>query len=69
MAPAWRILWPNSVIPNTSLADVLVRYCAEEKNGKDEVVAKLVGKGVAVEDGEQLGVLIENVGLRRLAGH
>lgn len=67
-APAFRTLWPSSVSPTTGLADVLVRCCAEELDGRKEVAAKLMGKGVTVEDGERLGVLIENVGLRRLAG-
>ncbi|MCJ1266674.1 hypothetical protein MMC22_006559 [Lobaria immixta] len=67
-APVFRTLWPSAMIPTTSLADVLVRCCAEETNGRDELAAKLAGKGVTVEDGERLGVLIENVGLRRLAG-
>lgn len=67
IAPALRTLWPSTVIPTASLAEVLVHSCAEETDGKDEVAAKVVGKGVTVDDGEQLGVLIENVGLRRLA--
>lgn len=67
IAPALRTLWPSGVISTASLAKVLVHSCAEETDGKDEVAAKLAGKGVTMEDGEQLGVLIENVGLRRLA--
>lgn len=67
VTPVLRTLWPSGVSPTTSLADVLVRYCAEETDGRDEVAAKLVGKGVTVEDDERLAVLIENVGLRRLA--
>lgn len=68
VAPALRTLWPSAVSPTKNLADVLVRCCATETNGRVEVAAKLGGKGVSVEDSERLGVLIENVGLRRLAG-
>lgn len=67
VAPVFRTLWPSVVSPTTSLADVLVRYCAEETDERDKVAAKLAGKGVTVEDDECLGVLIENVGLQRLA--
>lgn len=49
------------------MADVLMRCCAEEKNGRDQVAAKLRGNGVNVEDGERLGVLIESVRVRGLA--
>ncbi|KAL9021138.1 MAG: hypothetical protein Q9185_001677 [Variospora sp. 1 TL-2023] len=66
VAPAFRTLWPNGVTPTGPLAEVLVR-CAEETAAKEDVVARLGGKGVAIEQGATLGVVIENEGIRRLA--
>lgn len=63
-----RAALPASVIPTGNLADVLVK-CVEETGKKDEVKRALEGKGVTWDsEGEDVGVLIENVGVRRLAG-
>ncbi|KAL8652649.1 MAG: hypothetical protein Q9210_002559 [Variospora velana] len=67
VAPAFRALWPNGVSPTGPLAEVLVR-CAEETAAKEDVVAQLEGKGVAIEQGATLGFVLENAGIRRLAG-
>lgn len=68
MAPALRAIWPSGVSPTGKLAEVLVR-CAEETGEANVVRRELEGKGVTWEGkGTGVGVLIENVGLRRLAG-
>ena len=68
MAPVLRTAFPGSVSPTGKLADVLVK-CVEEKGAKEEVERIYQGKGVSFDgQGQEVGVLIENVGLRRLAG-
>ena len=68
MAPALRTVWPSGVSPTGKLAEVLVK-CVEEVGGKEEVERAYQGKGVSFDgQGDGVGVLIENVGLRRLAG-
>ncbi|KAI4201497.1 MAG: hypothetical protein LQ348_001634 [Seirophora lacunosa] len=65
--PAVRALWPSVVTPTGPLAEVLVR-CAEETATKEDVRAQMEGKGLVIEQGAALGVLLENMGIRRLAG-
>ncbi|KAL9006750.1 MAG: hypothetical protein Q9188_000528 [Gyalolechia gomerana] len=65
--PVWRAVWPNGVSPTGPLAELLVR-CAEETVSKEDVKARMGGTGLAIEDGETLGVLLNNTGIRRLAG-
>lgn len=68
MAPVLRAAWPSGVSPTGKLAEILVR-CVEEKGTKEEVEKAYQGKGVSFDgEGEGVGVLIENVGLRRLVG-
>lgn len=68
MAPVLRAAWPSGVSPTEKLAEVLVR-CVEEKGTQEEVERAYQGKGVSFDgEGEGVGVLIANVGLRRLAG-
>lgn len=68
MAPLLRAAWPSGVSPTGKLAEVLVR-CVEEQGAKEVVERAYHGKGVSFDgEGEGVGVLIENVGLRRLAG-
>lgn len=68
MAPALRLAYPNGVSPTGKLADVLVK-CAEKQGTNAEVRKTFEGKGVTWEgQGQGLGLLIENVGMRRLAG-
>lgn len=55
------------VSPTGPLAEVLVR-CAEETAAKEDVRAQMEGKGLVIEQGAALGVLLENTGIRRLAG-
>ena len=63
-----RAVYPNGVSPTGKLAEVLLK-CVEEKNAAEEVRKTFEGKGVSWDgEGESIGVLIENVGLRRLAG-
>ncbi|KAL8739863.1 MAG: hypothetical protein Q9190_007375 [Brigantiaea leucoxantha] len=66
IGPVLRSLWPAGVSPTRELAEVLVK-CALERGEKEEVRQTMGGKGVVVEEGEGLGVLLENVGIRRLA--
>ena len=66
-APLFRILTPSFVSPAKHLAEVLV-LCAKEERGKEEARGWLEGKGVTWEENVPFGVLIENVGLRQLAG-
>ncbi|KAL8944877.1 MAG: hypothetical protein Q9216_000167 [Gyalolechia sp. 2 TL-2023] len=65
--PVWRAIWPNGVTPTGPLAEVLVR-CAEEMASKEDVKASMGGTGLVMEEGETLGVLLSNPGIRRLAG-
>ena len=68
MAPVLRLAWPSAVSPTGKLAEVLL-CCAEEQGPKEEVKKAFEGKGVTWEgNGDGVGVLIENVGMRRLAG-
>ena len=68
MAPVLRAAYPTGVSPTGKLAEILVR-CVEEKGTKEKVERAYQGKGVSFDgEGEGVGVLIENVGLRRLAG-
>ena len=61
-------LSPGRAIPTGPLATALLR-CAEEKGPADKVRKHLDGQGVTWEgEGDRVGVLVENVGLRRLAG-
>ena len=63
-----RAVYPSGVSPTGGLAEVLVR-CALEEGGSEEVRRGLDGKGVEWEgEVDGVGVLIENVGVRRLAG-
>ena len=63
-APAIRALAPSHVIPTGSLANVLVR-CVEEKGSLDEIRSKMNGVGCIIEGDN---ILLENTGIRRLAG-
>lgn len=68
VAPAMRAAWPSAVSPTGKLAEVLVK-CAEELGTKEDVERVYRGVGTSFDrQGEGVGVLIENVGLRRLAG-
>lgn len=68
LAPALKILYPSGHSPTGNLAEVLVR-CVEETGGPEEVKKMMMGKGITWEgEGDGVGVLIENVGMRRLAG-
>ena len=66
-APVLRTLLPSLVSPTKHLAEVLVR-CAKEEKGKEETRGWLKGKGVTWDEDVPFGVLIENIGLRQLAG-
>ena len=66
VAPAFRAVWPNGVSPTDALAEVLER-CALETGTKDGIKAQFEGKGFMMEEGETLGVLLANTGIRRLA--
>ena len=66
IAPLLRTVWPNGVTPTSPLA-AISEDCALETS-KDEVKARIQGKGVTVEEGDTLGVLLANTGIRRLAG-
>ncbi|KAL8975918.1 MAG: hypothetical protein Q9205_007979, partial [Flavoplaca limonia] len=57
---------PNGVTPTSPLA-AISEDCALETDSKDEVKARIQGKGVTVEEGDTLGVLLANTGIRRLA--
>lgn len=68
--PILRAVWTNGVSPTGKLAEVLLR-CVEEGGDSSEVRKSFEGKGVIWEGGtdrSDVAVLIENVGLRRLAG-
>ena len=68
LAPMLRAAWPSAVSPTGKLAEILVK-CAEEQGTKEDIERVYRGKGVSFDgEGEGVGVLIENVGLRRLAG-
>ena len=68
MAPLLRAAYPNGVSPTGKLAEVLIK-CVDQQRTKEEVEMAFQGKGVSFDgEGERVGVLIENVGLRRLAG-
>lgn len=67
IAPLLRAVWPNGVSPTGSLAAVS-ESCALETASKDDVKARIQGTGVTVEQGDTLGVLVSNTGIRRLAG-
>ena len=68
--PLVRAVWPNGVIPTGKLAEILLK-CVEEEGGSQEVKKAFEGKGVSWEgggDADSVAVLIENIGIRRLAG-
>ncbi|KAK4692513.1 hypothetical protein P7C71_g4714, partial [Lecanoromycetidae sp. Uapishka_2] len=68
MAPALRLAWPNGVSPTGKLAEVLVR-CVENQGTNTEIRENFEGRGVTWEgQGQAIGLLIENTGVRRLAG-
>ena len=68
LAPAFRTLYPSGVSPTKSLADVLVS-CVERQDSAEKIKVSMQGRGVTWEGkGEQVGVLVANVGVRRLAG-
>ena len=69
LAPVLRALYPSGVSPTEKLAEVLVRF-GEEVRGLEEIQKVLGGKGVHwdAEGSGRIGVLVENTGLRRLAG-
>ena len=68
VAPVIRAAYPSVVSPTGKLAEVLVG-CVEEQGAKEDVERAYRGKGVGFDgEGEGVGVLIENVGVRRLAG-
>lgn len=69
MAPLVRALYPSGISPTGKLAEVLVDL-VEEKRTAAKTKEALSGKGVTWEaaKADELGVLLENVGLRRLAG-
>ncbi|KAL8841871.1 MAG: hypothetical protein Q9170_000744 [Blastenia crenularia] len=66
-SPVWRAVWPNGVSPTGPLAGVLVR-CAQETESKEDIKGDMGGSGLVIEEGETTGVLLTNVGIRRLAG-
>ncbi|KAL8756394.1 MAG: hypothetical protein Q9199_002956 [Rusavskia elegans] len=65
--PLVRTVWPSGVSPTGPLAELLER-CALENASKEDVKARVQGTGVTVEEGDTLGVLLANAGIRRLAG-
>lgn len=65
--PLFRTVWPSGVTPAGPLAELL-ESCALDTASKDDVKARVRGKGVTVEEGDTLGVLLANTGIRRLAG-
>ncbi|KAL8709467.1 MAG: hypothetical protein Q9220_005850 [cf. Caloplaca sp. 1 TL-2023] len=65
--PLLRAVWPGGISPTGALAEVLER-CAVETSSKEEIKSKMQGSGFAVEEGDALGVLLANTGIRRLAG-
>ena len=68
LAPVLRVAWPSGVSPTGALAGLLIR-CVEGQGRRGEVEKAYQGKGVSFDgQGEEVAVLIENVGLRRLAG-
>ncbi|KAL8885520.1 MAG: hypothetical protein Q9192_006631 [Flavoplaca navasiana] len=67
IAPLLRTVWPSGVTPTSPLA-AISEDCALETDSKEEVKARIQGKGVTVEEGDTLGVLLANIGIRRLAG-
>ncbi|KAL9035315.1 MAG: hypothetical protein Q9180_004926 [Flavoplaca navasiana] len=67
IAPLLRAVWPNGVTPTSPLA-AISKDCALETASKDDVKARIQGTGVTVEQGDTLGVLLANTGIRRLAG-
>ncbi|KAL8671696.1 MAG: hypothetical protein Q9168_003796 [Polycauliona sp. 1 TL-2023] len=67
VAPLLRAVWPNGVSPTGILAEVS-ESCALEEASKEDVKAKIQGTGVTVEEGDTLGVMLANTGIRRLAG-
>ena len=67
IAPLLRTFWPNGISLTGPLA-AISEDCALETGSKDEVKARIQGKGVTIEEGDTLGVLLPNMGIRRLAG-
>ncbi|KAL8851947.1 MAG: hypothetical protein Q9221_003158 [Calogaya cf. arnoldii] len=65
--PLLRTVWPSGITPTGPLAELL-ENCALENASKEDVKTKIQGKGVTLEEGETLGVLLANTGIRRLAG-
>ncbi|KAI4233816.1 MAG: hypothetical protein LQ349_004167 [Xanthoria aureola] len=65
--PLFRTVWPRGVTPAGPLAELL-ESCTLDTASKDDVKARVQGKGVTVEEGDTLGVLLTNTGIRRLAG-
>lgn len=65
--PLLRIIWPSGVSPTGPLAELLER-CATETAPKEDVKAQIQGTGVTIEEGDTLGVLLANKGVRRLTG-
>lgn len=65
--PLFRTVWPSGVTPTGPLAELL-ENCALDTASKDDFKARVQGKGVTVEEGDTLGVLLANTGIRRLAG-
>ncbi|KAL8775544.1 MAG: hypothetical protein Q9209_000040 [Squamulea sp. 1 TL-2023] len=66
-APLLRIVWPSGVSPTGPLAELL-ESCALETASIEDVKDRIQGTGVTVEEGDTLGVLLANKGIRRLAG-
>ncbi|KAL8998571.1 MAG: hypothetical protein Q9169_002411 [Polycauliona sp. 2 TL-2023] len=66
IAPLFRNVWPNGVSPTGLLAE-LSESCVLEEASKEDVKARIHGTGVTIEEGDTLGVLLANTGIRRLA--
>ncbi|KAL8780394.1 MAG: hypothetical protein Q9213_006479 [Squamulea squamosa] len=66
-APLLRTVWPSGVSPTGPLAEFL-ESCALETASMEDVKVRIQGTGVTIEEGDTLGVLLANKGIRRLAG-
>ena len=69
ITPVLRLAWTSAVNSRGRLAEVLLRCVEEEQGSKEEVKKAFEGKDVTWEgEGEVIGLLTENMGMRRLAG-
>ena len=68
LAPVFRTFYPSGVSPTQPLAEMLVTL-VERQDPAEDIKVSMQGRGVTWEgEGEQVGILIANVGVRRLAG-